>query len=73
MWSAPRPLICNVSVNTFQQQRLCFLRGRCGDYITTVTDITIFSFQVTVTNWRVQEGSAVESTRTRMERVLSEV
>jgi hypothetical protein len=49
------------------------VRGRRGGYITTVTDITVFSFQVTVTKWRVQEGSTVESTRTRMELILNEL
>jgi hypothetical protein len=29
MGSAPRSLLCNGSVNMFQQQRLCFLRSPC--------------------------------------------
>jgi hypothetical protein len=36
----------------------------------TVINVTRFSFQVTVTKWRVQEGSAVEATRTRLQRVI---
>jgi hypothetical protein len=42
---------------------LCFLRCPCRGYITR------FRLQVR----RVQKGSAVESTRTRVERVLSEL
>jgi hypothetical protein len=34
MRSAPRPLLCNDSVNTFQQWRLSFLCGRRGGYVT---------------------------------------
>jgi hypothetical protein len=44
MESVPRPLLCNHSVNTFQQYRLYFLRGRCGGYITTVINRSGFGF-----------------------------
>jgi hypothetical protein len=34
--SAPRPLLCNISVKTFQQCRLCFLLGLCRGVILTI-------------------------------------
>jgi hypothetical protein len=37
MRSVPRPLLCNRSVNMFQQQRECFLCGRCRSYIMTLS------------------------------------
>jgi hypothetical protein len=33
--SAPRQLLCNDSIHTFQQYRTSFLCGRCGGYITS--------------------------------------
>jgi hypothetical protein len=40
MGSAPRPLLCNGSVNKPQQQRDCFLCGPCRGYITIFPRIT---------------------------------
>jgi hypothetical protein len=47
----------------YAEIELCFLLCLCRGYIT----------RVRLQLRRVQEGSAVESTRTRMERVLSEL
>jgi hypothetical protein len=41
MGSVPRPLLCNGSVNTFQQQRLCFPWGPWKGVILKTNSATI--------------------------------
>jgi hypothetical protein len=50
MGSVQRPLLCDDSVNTpLQQQRLYFLRGRCGGYIAKITPgIQLVGFEFSV-------------------------
>jgi hypothetical protein len=48
MGSAPRPLLCNGSVNTFQQQRLCFLWGPCKGAFLKTNGATVLSSEFSV-------------------------
>jgi hypothetical protein len=41
MLSEARPLLCNGTVNTLQQQRLCFLRGPCRGFVLKTTGATM--------------------------------
>jgi hypothetical protein len=61
MGSMPQPLLCNRSVNMFQQQTLCFLRGWCGSYITTVTKAGSNTSTVTLRIVRGNEMGSLKS------------
>jgi hypothetical protein len=56
--SAPRPLLCNDSVNTFQQKMLCFLRGPCKGVILKTNDAIIHT--------RVEAGSNTSTVTLRV-------
>jgi hypothetical protein len=62
-WRDNYHMICFLCGLRYARVELCFLRCPCLGYIT----------RVCLQLWRIQEGSAVESTRRRMERVLSEL
>jgi hypothetical protein len=52
MSSVPRLLLCNGSVNTLQQQRLCFLRGPCRGIILKTIGATR---QLSVQLWSINQ------------------
>jgi hypothetical protein len=57
MGSVPQPLLCNCSVKTFQQQRLCFLSGPCRGFILkTIDGIRQLSVQLRSVNQRATEA-----------------